>query len=86
MAQQPPVGQGLLNSEASPSHSDTPHSAGLLWTSDRLLRTDRYVTTYSIHNRQTSMPPKGFEPNSERPQTHTLDRAVTGIGAAKFWR
>ena len=31
-----PVGQDLLNIEASRSHSDTPHSVGLLWTSDQL--------------------------------------------------
>jgi hypothetical protein len=35
MAQQPLVGQGLLIIEASRSHSDTPHSIGLLWTSDQ---------------------------------------------------
>jgi hypothetical protein len=35
MAQQPPVGQGLLIIEASRSHLDTPHSVGLLWTSDQ---------------------------------------------------
>jgi hypothetical protein len=35
MAQQPPVGQGLLTVEASRSHSGTPHSVGLLWTSDQ---------------------------------------------------
>ena len=29
------VGQGLLIIEASRSHSDTPHSVGLLWTSDQ---------------------------------------------------
>ena len=29
----PPVSQGLLNIEASQSHSDTPHSIELLWTS-----------------------------------------------------
>ena len=34
MAKQPLVGQGLHVTEASQSHSDTPHSAGLLWTSD----------------------------------------------------
>jgi hypothetical protein len=34
-AQEPLVGQGLLIIEASPSHSHTPHSVGLLWTSDR---------------------------------------------------
>ena len=30
-----PVGQGHLIIEASRSHSDTPHSVGLLWTSDQ---------------------------------------------------
>jgi len=35
MAEQPPVGQGLLIIEASQSHSDTPHVVGLLWTSDQ---------------------------------------------------
>ena len=35
MAQRPLVGQGLLIVEASRSHSDTPHSVGLLWTSDQ---------------------------------------------------
>ena len=34
MAQVPLVGQGLLIIEASRSHSDTPHSVGLFWTSD----------------------------------------------------
>jgi len=37
MAQQPLVGQGLLIVEALRSHSDTPHSVGLLWTSDHQL-------------------------------------------------
>ena len=35
-------------------------------------------------NRQTSIPPAGFEPAipaSERPQTHALDRAANGIGS-----
>ena len=35
MSQQPPVDQGLLIVEYSRSHSDTPHSVGLLWTSDQ---------------------------------------------------
>ena len=35
MAQQPLVGEGLLIIEASRSHSDTPHSTGLLWTTDQ---------------------------------------------------
>jgi hypothetical protein len=34
-AQQPLVGQGLLINEPSKTHSDTPHSVWLLWTSDQ---------------------------------------------------
>ena len=46
-------------------------------------RRDLYLTTHNIHNRQTSMPPAGFEPTisaGERPQTYALDRAATGTG------
>jgi hypothetical protein len=35
MAKHPLVGQGLLIIDALLSHSDTPHSVGLLWTSDQ---------------------------------------------------
>jgi hypothetical protein len=35
MAQQSVVGHGLLIIVASRSHSDTPHSVGLLWTSEQ---------------------------------------------------
>jgi hypothetical protein len=66
--------------EASRSHTlDTPHSIGLLWTRDQLVA----QTTHNTHNRQTSIPPLGFEPTilvSERPKTHALDRTATGIG------
>ena len=44
---------------------------------------DLYLTTHNTHNRETSMPPAGFEPTisaAERPQTYTLDRTVTGAG------
>jgi len=36
MVQQPLVGQSLLIIEVSRSHSDTPHSVRLLWTSYQL--------------------------------------------------
>jgi len=36
VARQPPMGHGLLTVEASRSHSDTPHSVGLIWTNDQL--------------------------------------------------
>ena len=35
MAQKPLVGQGLPIIKATGSYSDTPHSVGLLWTSDK---------------------------------------------------
>jgi hypothetical protein len=76
MAQQPLVDQGLLMVEASRSHADTPHSVGLLWTSDQPDEETSTYTTHNTHNRQTSMYPAGFEPTipvSERPQTHALD-------------
>ena len=47
------------------------------------LRRDLYLTTHNTHNRQTSMPPVGFEPTisaGERPQTYALDRGATGTG------
>ena len=37
MAWQPLVGQGPFSIEASGSHSDTPHTVGLLWTRDRTI-------------------------------------------------
>ena len=50
-------------------------------------RRDLYLTTHNTHFRQISTPPTGFEPTipaSERPQTHVLDRAATGIGTRWF--
>ena len=44
-------------------------------------RRDLYLTTHNTHNRQTSMPPVGFEPTisaGELPQTYAVDRAATG--------
>ena len=54
----PPVGQGLLITEDSWSHSDTPQSVGLLWTSDRPVA----KTSTWQHSRETSTPLAGFEP------------------------
>ena len=44
-------------------------------------RRDLYLAAHYTHNRETSRFSAGFEPTilaSERPQTHALDRAVTG--------
>jgi hypothetical protein len=43
---------------------------------------DFYLTTHNKLKGQKSMPPAGFKstiPASERPQTHAIDRAATGI-------
>ena len=71
------LGQGLLIVEASRSHSDTPHSVGLPWTSDQ----PDVETSTSQHSQQTAIyAPAGFEPAipaSEQPQIHALDVGLT---------
>jgi len=82
VAQQPPSGQG------------PPHFQGFMitlrhTTLDRTpldewsaRRSHLYPTTH-IHKRQISVPPAGLEPAipaSERPQTHAVDGAATGVG------
>ena len=50
-------------------------------------RRDLYLTTHRTQNRQTSVPPVGFEPTisaGERPQTCALDRAATGTGKKRL--
>ena len=52
-------------------------------------RRDLYLTKRNTHNRQTSMPPVGFEPTfsgGERPQTYSVDRAVTWTGFYSIYR
>jgi hypothetical protein len=51
------------------------HTAGLLWTRDRLCAYAPAYTTHTIQNRRTSVPPPGFElaiPAGERPQTFDI--------------
>ena len=66
------------------SHTTTHHSrqdsSGRMISSSQRPLPDN---THNTHNRQTSMPPVGFEPTisaGERPQTYALDRAATGTG------
>ena len=53
---------GLLNVEISSSHSDTPHSLALAWSSDLPISENSILTTHNTHNKQTSMPQVVFEP------------------------
>ena len=88
MVRQPLLVLGFLIFVTSRSHSDTPHSAGLPWTSGHpCAETSPSLIKPNTHNRQTSMPPPRFEPAipaSERPQTYALDRAATEIGDPCF--
>ena len=85
LAQQPPppvrrassITRFLDHTQRSTTVGKTPLD---VWSARRR---DLYLTTHNTHNRQTSMPPVGFEPTisaSERPQTYALDRAATETG------
>ena len=66
-------------------HHSRQDSSGLVISSSQRLLPDN---THNTHNRQTSMPPVGFEPTisaGERPQTYALDRAATGTGRCAGW-
>ena len=62
LAQQPPVGQGLLIHEVSRSHTvgRTPLDE---WSARPR---DLYLTTHNTHNRQTSMPRWDWNPQSQQ--------------------
>jgi hypothetical protein len=79
MAQKPPLGQGLSIVKASQSHSDTPLSVGLLWTSDQP-EAKTSTWQHTTHNRQISMSTERYEPAipaSVRPQTNVVDHAAS---------
>jgi hypothetical protein len=85
----------FFHGETAPSGQEPPNSRGFTITLSQThplgripldewsaRRRDLYLTTHDTHKRQTSIPSAGFEPailGSERPQTHTLDRAATEI-------
>ena len=84
LAQQPPLGQGLLIHEVSRLNTQRRTTVGRTpldeWSAGRR---DLYLTTHNTHNRQTSMPSEGFEPTisaGELLQIYTLDRAATRTG------
>jgi hypothetical protein len=61
---------------ASRSYSDTPHFVGLFWTSDQP-ETETSNWQHQTSTREINSCPRGdSNPNSQRPQTHALDRAA----------
>jgi hypothetical protein len=82
MVQHPLTGQGFLILKFSRSRSDTPHSVGLLLTSDRpVADTSLPDTTQHFHETDIHSPVV-FEPaiTAKWPLKYTLDRAATEIG------
>jgi hypothetical protein len=82
LALQSKADQGFFMFEASWSHSR--HTTFSRTHPDkRSVRCgDLYLQLHGIHRREASMAPVGFEPAvpiSERPKTHVLDHAATGI-------
>jgi len=83
ITQQPQVAKFALSSRLH-GHTQTQQISGrtpLIECSAR--RRDRYRSIRNTHKSDTSMQLSVFEPAipaSERPQTHALDRAATGIG------
>jgi len=78
------VGLGLLIVEVSRLHS-TRHTKFGRTPQDELSerRTELYQTTHNTRMGQTTISSAAFElsiPASERPETHALNRAATGIG------
>jgi len=60
-ARQSPVGQGLLIYQVSRSHSDAPHSVGLIWTS--VQPSLRPLPDNTQHSQETDIHAlPGFEP------------------------
>ena len=83
----PIAGHGLLMLEVFRDHAQRHTTVGRTPVGEWSARhRDLYLTTHNTHNRQTSMPPAGFEPTisaGERPQTYALDRAAIGTGKKK---
>ena len=80
----PSAGHGLLILEVFLDHTRRRIAVGRTpldeWSARRR---DLYLTIHNTHNRQTLMPPVGFEPMisaGERPQTYALDSAATRTG------
>jgi hypothetical protein len=65
MAQQPLVGHSLLIIEASRSHSDAPHSVGLLWTSDQP-DAENYAWQHTLTRDRHLCPPQASNPQFQK--------------------
>jgi hypothetical protein len=86
LAEQPPVGQGLLIHDVSRSHTHTTTHHIRKDSSGRVISSSQRLPDSTQHSRETSMSSVGFEPTisaGEGPQTYVSDRAATGTGLFK---
>jgi len=75
LAQQSPVGQGVLIYEVSRSHTISTTVGRTPLHGRSAHRSHLHLKTHKTNKRQTSMPPEGFETTisaGERPQTYCL--------------
>jgi hypothetical protein len=73
VAQQPLVGLRLLSIKASRSHSGTPHSVGLLWTSDQPhAQTSTWQHTTLTRDRHPCPPPPPSGIRTHSPSKRTV--------------
>jgi hypothetical protein len=77
MARHPLVVQGLLNVEASWTHSDTPHSEGFLWTSDHP-DADKSTWQHTTVTRDRYSYPSGIQTRNPSKRTAAHPRLRTG--------
>jgi len=85
-----PVGQGLLINEDSWSHSDTPQSVGLLWTSDQLVAeaSTRQHTTFTTDRHpcpRWDSNPQSQQASGRRPTSWTARPHTTRFSIQKFY-
>ena len=75
---QPLVGWGLLITESPLSYSDTSHSVGLLWTSDKHeAETSTWLHTTLIGDIRPCLGGvRGHNPSKQGAQNHNLDSAA----------
>ena len=83
MVQQPLVKQGLLKTETSRLHSDTPHPVRLLWTSDQL--DAKPLPDSTLYTQESDIHAPGREKNPQPQQEGgrrrtPSDRTATAIG------
>ena len=74
MALQSQMGLGHLTVESSRSHSDTPHSVGLLWTSDQ--PDTQTLPNNTQHSKQTNMLRRDSNPQSQQASGRRLSTST----------